>query len=420
VSYLFVFRAGPDVDHFTPLAWKLLEAGEEVHAVVTPGFEPAGDHRIELLAGYPRFHLDELRPAGAGALRRLAGYLRSTVPGALLTLRRRRAVLLFVEWGSGLRTGFDRLASPAGAAAVAGSTARSFTRARSDPRAQVRMSFIVAARLLRIPAVCLPHGLSVKLDAPTDEAAQLVAGGGLDWSDRNRFAAYVLNTEHHRRIHLESAKGDPEVMQTWGSLRWDPAWFELNRGLVAPYAWPEATARPKVVFMVPKWRNRVDAAATVDLFKRLHARDDISLAVMGHPRPGQGAADPLRADPDIHWERVHDVSGVSSPALIAAADIVIDVGSSIGIEVVMQGKVLINPEYLHAVATLFDTIPGCCVVAHAAADVEGYLGEHVAGRPHVTSPEALAALLRDAVYGGREPYDVLDLHLRRVRSLARR
>ncbi len=408
MTYLFVFRAWPDVDHFTPLAWKLLEDGEHVDAVVTPGLDPTGDHRIELLRGYERFTLH--RP----------GYLGSTVPGALWSLRRRRVRLLVVEWGPGLRDGFDKLASLTGVKALAGSVARSFQRARTDPRAQVRMSYMVAARVLRIPAVCLPHGLSVKLDPPTAQAADLVARGALDWRDRNRFAAYVLNTEHHRQIHLDHAGGDPEVMQTWGSLRWDPAWFERNRALVPPYDWPEQTDRAKVVFMVPKWHNRVDADAAVDLFKRLNGLDSISLGVMGHPRPGEGATDPLRSDPDIDWSRIHDVTKVNSVALIGAADVVIDVGSSIGIEVVMQRKVLLNPEFIHEVATLFDTVPGAAVVAHTPDEAVAYLERHAAGDAHETTAAALAELLRHAVYGGREePYDVVALYAERVRALAR-
>lgn len=419
MSFLFVFRAGPDVDHFTPVVWKLLEEGEEVLAVVTPGFDPAGDHRIDLLRGYPRFGLHELAPAGAGRFRRLRGYFGSTVPAALWMLRRRKVALVAVEWGYGLRPGFENMRSLRGFRTLLGSTLRSFARARSDPKAQVRMSFIVAARAAGVPAVCLPHGLSVKLEPSTDEALALMSGGDLDWADRNRFAAYVLNTEHHRQIHLEGAGGDPEVMQTWGSLRWDPAWFERNRGLAPEYEWPGEPDRVKVVFMVPKWRNRVHAEPVVDLFKRLNGLDSVSLAVMGHPRPGEGGADPLRSDPGIDWSRIHDVTGVNSVALIAAADVVIDVGSSIGIEVVMQGKVLVNPKYVHDVPTLFDTVAGCCVVAESTDEVLDYLAAHAAGRPHVTSDAALAELLRHAVYGGREqPYDVVGLYFEKLRELA--
>ena len=221
---------------------------------------------------------------------------------------------------------------------------------------------------------------------------------------------------------LEYAHGDPAILQTWGSLRWTPEWFELNRQLAPPLRWPgDPGGRVKVAFMVPKWRNRVDAPATIELVGRLHALDAISLAVVGHPRKGQGADSPLRAAEGIDWSRVHDLSGRNSVSIIREADVVIDVGSSIGIEVVMQGKVLVNPTYLHEIETLFDTVDGCCVVARDGEEVVAYLRAHAAGRPHFTAPAARAELLRHAVYGSRaEPFDVAGLYADRVRALASR
>jgi hypothetical protein len=418
VSYLLVLRAHPDVDHIAPLAWTLLEGGDEVHAVISPGHDPMADHRLRFLRGYPRFHLHEVWPEGGGAVR---GTLRSTVAYALWLIARNDVRLVGVEWGYGLRPGYDRLRSLAGMRDVARSVVRSLRLApRRDPY-QTRTNFLVAARLLGRATVCLPHGLSIKLDAATsDELERALRAGSLDWRDRNRVSAYVLNTEHHRRLCIEHAGGDPDVMQTWGSLRWAPEWAHMNRALVAPYDWPDADrGRVKVVFMVPKWRNRVHADAVVELVERLAAHPAVSLAIKGHPRGAEGGADPLRARARIDWDRVHDVSTVESVALIAAADVVVDIGSSIGVEVVLQDKALVNPFYLHEVHTLFDEIPDSCVRAASADEVLRYLDAHAAGAPRTASSEAVAELTRRAVYGDRpDPYDVLSHYRERVRELA--
>jgi len=419
VNYLIVFRTSPDVDHMAPLAWKLLEEGETVHGVMSAGYDVAGDHRLALLRRHTRFRLHELRPSGASRANRIAGRARATLPYALWMLRRHRVRLVAVEWGYGLPAGYDRLRTPAGAAVVLRSLGASLL--RGDAPQQPRASFIYAARLLQIPVVCLPHGLSVKLDPiPNEEVAALVASGELDFSNRNRFAAYVLNTEHHRRIHLDLARGDPDVMQTWGSLRWAPDWFELNRRHAPPFQWPgDAGDRVRVVFMVPKWRNRVDAPATVELVRRIQAVEGVSMAVMGHPRSAGGAdSDPLRADSGIDWQRIHDLTGLNSVSVIREADVVVDVGSSIGLEVVLQGKVLLNPAYLHEIETLFDTISGAAVIANCADEVVAYLQSHVAGEPHVVSGAAREELLREAVYGSHEPYDIPALYYERVSELA--
>ncbi|MGI8874025.1 MAG: hypothetical protein ACR2KP_06810, partial [Egibacteraceae bacterium] len=111
----------------------------------------------------------------------------------------------------------------------------------------------------------------------------------------------------------------------------------------------------------------------------------------------------------------------NSVSIIREADVVIDVGSSIGIEVVMQDKVLVNPAYLHEIQTLFDTVPGSCVVAAGPDEVLDYLRAHARGERHRTSDVAREELLRHAVYGSQEkPYDVVGLYAQRVRALAAR
>jgi hypothetical protein len=420
VSYLIVFRTSPDVDHMAPLAWKLLEEGETVHAVMSTPYDVAGDHRLELLRGYPRFELHELRPAGSQASqsRQLAGRARATLPYALWMLRRHRVRLVAVEWGYGLPPAYDRLRSPAGVAAVLRSLGSSLV--RGEQPQQPRASFIVAARLLGIPTVCLPHGINIKLDPiANDEIAELVSRGDLDFSSRNRFAAYVLDSEHHRRMHLEYARGDPQVMQTWGSLRWAPDWFEVNRRLAPQFDWPgEPGDGLRVVFMVPKWKNRVDAPAAIELVRRIQALDGVSLAVMGHPRSHGEDGDPLRADSGVDWTRIHDISGANSVSVIREADVVVDVGSSIGMEVVLQGKVLVNPAYVHEIETLFDSLPGAAVTASSADEVVDYLRAHAAGQRHEMDPATRDELLREAVYGSRDPFDVPALYYERVSELA--
>lgn len=411
MSYLFVFRGAPDLDHIAPLAWKLLEGGHDVHAVVSPRLAEGDDHRITLLQGYPRFHLH-----------RSGSYLRHTLPYALWLLTRHRVRSVSVEWGSGLPEGYEKPLSPRGVVATLRTLAASLSPKPRDPH-QTRTLFMAAARLLRIPTYCLPHGLNVKLDAATNESlAAILARGPLSWDDRNRFTAFVLNTEHHRQWYIDHAGGDPDVMQTWGSLRWSPEWFELNRRLAPPYAWAEEGDRLRVVYMVPKWGNRVDAQEAVRLLERIYELDFVSLAVMGHPRTTIDAAvangdagDPLGKSTVIDWDRVVDATKANSVSLIESCDVVVDVGSSIGIEVLMQGKTLVNPTYIHELTTLFDTIEGAAVVAHTADEVVGYLEAHAAGSPHRAGDEAYAELMRQAVYGSRPaPFDVLDEYASRL------
>jgi len=106
-------------------------------------------------------------------------------------------------------------------------------------------------------------------------------------------------------------------------------------------------------------------------------------------------------------------------SLIRAADVVIDVGSSIGLEVLLQGKTLVNPAYLHEVRTLFDVVDGSCVRPGSTGEVVDYLRRHHEGRPFTATEEGMREVLRRAVYGDRdEPYDIIDTYASRFRAMA--
>ncbi len=408
MSYAIVFRAFPDVDHMAPLAWQLLQEGEQVHAILSPGLDPRSDDRLRFLSGFPGFHVHPVDRAS-----------RRTLAWALALLGRHRIRAVAVEWGYGYDAGYERLRSPAGARAVLSSVAGS-VRHRRDP-AQTRANVMVAARLLGRAVACLPHGLSVKLDdAPTRRVQEQLASAPYDWRDRNRFDTYVLNTARHRSWHLRCGMGDPDRLEVLGSLRWSPEWMAINRRITTPYAWPPAPdGALRVAFMVPKWGNRVDGDAVLDLVARLQGRRHVSLVIKGHPRKAAGGIDALRADPRLDWTRIHDATGADSVAIIAAADVIIDVGSSIGLEALMQGRVLLNPTYLHELTTYFDTVAGSCVVADGPEAVEAYLAAHVAGAPHEVDPTAREELVGHLVYGSAPaPYDVPAAYASRLRQLA--
>jgi hypothetical protein len=414
-SYAFLFRAQPDVDHMSPLAWKLLDQGEEVHALASPGLDADSDAHLGFLASHERFQLDQpWRGRGFGAI------VRSTFPYAFWFLRHHRVKLVAVEWGSGPRVTRESPTASKGLAVLRRLVGSLLAAWRPDPQ-QVRSNLVLAATLRGIPVVCLPHGVSVKLagmNVVGPQAELFEREGTIDWSDRNRFAVCVYDTEDHMRWHLDHGLGDPAVLETWGSLRWSPEWFERNLGLFEEFAWPASPGQLKVVFMAPKWRKRASPEAARELLRGIQELDFVSLAVKGHPRK-TGSLDPLKSGDEIDWSRIQDVSPVDSVPLIAAADVVIDVGSSIGIEVVRQGKVLLNAAFLHELTTVFDVIEGSCVRAESSDEAIAYLRAHAAGSEHRVGEEAMGELMRRCVYAGRpQPFDVGSYYADRVRALA--
>jgi hypothetical protein len=198
---------------------------------------------------------------------------------------------------------------------------------------------------------------------------------------------------------------DPEVSQAWGSLRFCPEWSAVMDRICPKALLPaRASGQSRVLFFLPKWHNRVNKAETLDLIASLSQRKDIQLLLKAHPRSGEADMD------KAFWEQVKTRQSVvllgntPSRALVQDADIVIDVGSSIAIEAVLESKPLIYPKYLHENRLIFDEF-GCCLPAGSKEDVSRLIDQIRSGAD--SSPrDARSVLLCHAVYCGREPFDV--------------
>ena len=95
----------------------------------------------------------------------------------------------------------------------------------------------------------------------------------------------------------------------------------------------------------------MDSESTVHLIDQLAKLKNIVLAVKGHSR-----GDTLQQSSQINTNlRNVDVnSPAASSTLIKWCDIVINFGSSIGLEAIASGKPMINPAFLHNNQTVFD------------------------------------------------------------------
>ncbi len=297
-----------------PLAWKLLEEGEEVHAVISPGYDPRRRPPPGAAArATPRFHLHELWPRRRRVRRRCGPHaaLRAGAAAAPPRPRRRRRV--------GLRPA-DGLRPPAlrrrRRSRCCAASSRSLRPRSSATRSRPRANFIVAARLLR-PPDRLPAARperQARPAPPTSVGEALATGGPLTGATATASPPTSSTPSTTAAATSTTPRATREVMQTWGSLRWAPEWFELNRTLAPPFDWPEP---PRPAEGRASWSPSGATACTPtrpsSCVRRLQALDFVSLAVKGHPRPSDGQRRPAARRPRRSTgTRIHDVSGVDS------------------------------------------------------------------------------------------------------------
>jgi hypothetical protein len=104
--------------------------------------------------------------------------------------------------------------------------------------------------------------------------------------------------------------------------------------------------------MIPHWEYNVDKEKTLQLISDLADNDRIYLIIKEHTR---GDSLPQDLDDRLVSESNTEVrANVASVSLIKWSDVVVNFGSSIGIEALLQDKHHINPSYLHRNVTIFD------------------------------------------------------------------
>ena len=398
-TFLFVLRTYPEIDHITPMIWKCLEKGDRAIAVFLEPYDYTRDYRIRFLTGYPRFQV--LRLAGTWSrIRRVrhASMLFWNHYTLRSLFRRYRFAACFIGWGPG--------ASPSGGKVSL------VKQIRTKFLSPLRERLISAAIDSSIPVFCLPHGVHTNLNL----GASLKEGDRLPYGNENCFSAFVVSTEIYRQHLYRHGDIDPELVQNWGSLRFCPQWIDILKEIC-----PEASVPPKedgqvrLIFFVPKWRNRVDKEQTTALIKSIAERRDVQLILKTHPRKGEAELEEALLRELLEHSNVYLAGDAHSPALIRDSDIVVDIGSSIAIDAVVRGKHLIYPEYLLENRLAFDEWGGC-LICHNQSDVHGYLDRIVQGAQPQLPETEIEPLLRQVVYGGGDPFDVPEYYYARVKE----
>jgi hypothetical protein len=391
-SLLFFLYHYNDVDHIVPIAWKALQDGCRVRVVaLDSSLDLGNDARIGVLLAFDRCDLDSadtiLGSALAALLRRLEEVRRNPV-GRIL----RRLVRMAATWRA--RRYFVSYAPDVCVFEWGGMDSRG------------RGPFVRAAVSLGIPRVAVPHGLNIYLDASFNpEMVRALRDGAKLRRRSNVYDRYVFQTEYHRAQDVALGL-QAERTRVLGSARYCPEWQVLNLALQRPFVpGRDAGDLARVVFFTPHWSYHVHRDATLDLLRRLATTPGIYLVVKEHTRTSGRIPDAVREELEL-GDRCEVVSAADSVALTTWADAVVNFGSSIGIEALLQHKVHIAPRFLHSNRTIFDGFKAG-IVAETAEEVVAAVRRLGRGETAGDDAGGVRDLLTAVVFGGKADRDVL-------------
>ena len=392
----------------TPVIWRLLENKHLITVIFLSKFDYANDYRIQFLSNYDDFSI----------------YNRDVFLGVarlnLLRLRRKiffnQRFLKFYNTQSGSFV-FSMIQSYLWPSYII----KNFSLLVQEWGGGFRVNFS-EAQFYDVPTVDLPHGQNVFLNLDVNKDLidfKRNTGQWPDFTNRNVVNRYVSNTSQHRKASIEFGL-QPNKIESWGSARFCPQWTKKNLTLCKNFSSSSKSEKKKrIVFFMPHWNYNVLVDKVFSLLIRLSEMPNVYLVVKGHTR-GNGRF------PDEEWEKkINSYPNVEvnvsahSPSLIAWADMVINFGSSIGIEAIIQNTPLIHALYLHTNQTVYDDSE-VCLTMNSEEDIVSFVSDFNEADNNLPTDFAIERFFRTQIYSGALPYDVLELYSDKLTGIAKK
>lgn len=410
--YLFFVRAFNDIDHITPIAWKMNRSNYPVGIYcLNPEYDIQHDYRLNFLKNLG-ISVDYIYRAFDRQLGLWHGVLMSIFLWSFAIQRRMvsndrlhslKVVRKIAKKAGKMGSWFYKLAKSKyydqrcalGFLKQTEARILCFDWIRSHK--YVVGTILSAAQKMSIPTLALPHG--VFLYTNEDVQTESKEEGLLE-----RYNAYdnvvVQNTSFKNLIAKSGVVA--EKIHVLGSARYCNEWMAQNAKLLPRKIKPQndRSKKLKVVFMTTRPHYRIDVDRMIKTFDLLSKLDDIEVAVKPHTRTGKEAAlyDNLP---------LSNASEISSIELCEWADVLLVIGSSIIIEAQTRGKPALYLKYLHENITVYEELKACWIIDNEDELTEALLSIKDDRKRRPYADEDVDRFLTEIIYGGQKGRDVL-------------
>lgn len=265
------------------------------------------------------------------------------------------------------------------------------------PRQFVVDVLLTEAKNLRIPTLALPHGVFIYTnDSITIESRPLET-----YDKLNQYDHVIVQNQLYKDVMTRTGLRK-NIIRVMGSARYCDEWMEQNKKNFPQTITPHqhTDGKLKVVFMTTKVRYRIDTTRLLQTIELLAHIEGVNAVVKPHTRTTKEA----RLYENLS---IPNLAGSSSVELCEWADVVLVIGSSIIIEPLLQGKACLYLKYLHDNTTLYEDFSACWTI-HDEPQLQHALQLLRADKNDVPYAQAdVDRFLSDIIYGGRQKTDVL-------------
>jgi hypothetical protein len=410
-----------DIDHISPIAWKLLENNCPVTVLcMNIRYDFANDYRIRLLENRGAVvtsvaqAFERIQGRGSKCLHALMrACLRMENP---IQVRQKTKPSKAVMWTAAFagsmgtflykltRLCYYRKKWAAQILLQTGTQVVFFDHIM--PEHYVVGAFLDAAKELSIPSVTLPHGVLLYTNEVTKAKSS-------DQRRRHKFSRYdhIVATNQLRKKALIKSGVPADKIVVLGSARYCPEWMAQNSEIL-PKVIEDRVERPnplKLVFFPSKPQCNVDLERMSATLKLLASIDGIRVMIKPHTR--SAGRTELSG-----YRNIYDASDILTAELCAWADAVLVVGSSVVTEALARGKTALYLRYLHANTTLFEDLKACWVIRDESELKKALSALRQDPQMKPYEAENVSRYLFDVVQGGSDENDVLGGYLSFIRD----
>jgi hypothetical protein len=410
--YLFFVRHFNDIDHLTPVVWKM---SKDIHPVVVycmnPRYDHRGDYRLhflkdqgvtvdylynnpldrhgskihELLNYFVQKAYTIQRGVQSEAqappfYKKILGYSASRL--GLFSYKLMRFGYFDMRWA---RSFLEK------------SGARAICFDHIMPSLYVVDNLLKAAKEMSIPSFTLPHGVLLY----TNEATKPKSTDARRMAKFGKFDYIIVSNRQRRNLLVRSGISGKKIF-VFGCARYSNEWLKENQRIVPRKIVPDKRDQRKlrVVFMPSKPQcqvNIIRLKATCDILAEM-----ANIDIMIKPHTRVGGEKYL-----FNGNRLQDASHILTAELCEWADVLLVVGSSVITEALMRKKPVLYLKYLHANTTLFEEL-GSCWTLNDEIELKNALMSIQTKKAVIPYNQAsVLKYLKEVVYGGRSDTDVL-------------
>jgi hypothetical protein len=336
-TVLFLVRAYNDLDHITPIIWKVISDDRFPASVLFVGKKFIDDYRVEFLkkSGIEEirsetisYYYGRVRPRlRSKIVQRVIDKLVARYFGTKFMIEHRIGCVV-TEWGG------------------------------ADGK-EMAPFFLRPARMMNIPTIAIPHGYHTwfndDFNAVTVESLRNT-GELPQFPNRNEYSAYVVQSNNIKRYCIASGIRE-ENISVLGSARFCREWSDINYALCTNQQTEKNDLKGNiVVFFLNHWTYNVNRESCLSLIRKIAKEQDTQLVIKGHTRGKySGGLSFIEEQSLSEFDSVTFADdGLHSPLLVSLANAVIVYGSSICFEALRQHIPVCRPKYICSNNTIFD------------------------------------------------------------------